>query len=90
MTATAKREKEPVEFPPINYLPIVTEYSWWSNGPGTRKFVIVRIHWDFDVLIKPYPSKVDLLQFEKTEPVQIAWSDFINYIEKGEMKKIIN
>lgn len=86
--STATEAKEPVAHPPINYLAVIEEYTWWETKVRKRKFVIVRVHWDFDENIKPHPTNIELLEFEKTVPIKNAWTDFINLIEAGEMIKI--
>lgn len=89
MSTAVAEAKEPIEYPPINYRAMITEYSWWTTKSGRRKFVIVRIHWDFDKDTKPYPTGVEVLELDKTEPVLNEWSAFIKLIEACEMVKLI-
>jgi hypothetical protein len=75
--------------PPINYVPVITEYSWWTSKSGLRKFVIVRIHWSFKDLNAPYRTGVEFLELDKTEPVIKTWDAFVKLVEAGEMVKLI-
>jgi len=87
MSTTTVSGKEPIIFAPINYIPVVTEYSWWSTKSGLRKFVIVSLRWDFDEKGN-WPATVVLLEIQKTEPINYPWPDFVKLIEGGEMVKL--
>lgn len=89
----AEPEKKKPGIEPINYVPYITEYSWWTSKLGKRKFVIVRIHRDFPdegCSCTPQPSHVEVLEIDKTEPVVRSWQEFVVLHQAGEIIKIIN
>ncbi|MBS7565115.1 hypothetical protein KHS38_11930 [Mucilaginibacter sp. Bleaf8] len=76
---------------PINYVPYITEYSWWRSKSGQRIFVIVRIVHEFaDEACKepPIPTLLHVLERFTQDPEITTWETFVRHIEAGEMIKL--
>lgn len=76
---------------PINYVPYITEYSWWRSKSGQRIFVIVRIVYDFaddDHHDRLQPTTLHVLERFRQEPELTSWANFVHHIEAGEMIKL--
>lgn len=85
-------EAKRIHAEPVNWAPVINEYTWWRSRTGERRFVIVRKFYDFpgpDCVQEPVPVRVELLEMLKTEPFYVEWTQFIELAMAGEMVRIL-
>jgi hypothetical protein len=84
-------EAKRIHAEPVNWEPLIKEYTWWQSKTGERQFVIVRVGYDFPDPVcagKVIPVRVEFLELHKTEPIRVTWTQFIELAIKGEMKRV--